>query len=813
MIRALLFALLILTPCTLGAQSVPVRSGEHVDFSRLVLDFSERQNWEFGRVPEGYELRLSNPEMEFDLTTVFRLIPKTRIQDVADLGDGRLLIRSECTCHGDAFDLRGTQVVVDIKDGPATQSASPFDRELPKLPNPQDSAQIAQRPPGPSASVTSILGISVTMPTIFPNGGPDPQHDTDRPELARGGLPLAFGDAAAIPLKASAPTSKPSVLAAPDAETVSGETAILETNQQDNRVTPLENALLEQIGRAAAQGLLEADISKTEGQISEALDPIPAPASPHPGGIGTPHVPHATPTDHVQIQTSIDRSMERGRAVNALTQVGTTCLPDKYFSISHWGKPPSNGADLSLHRASMLGEFDSADSENLQALVRHYLYLTFGAEAAALVRRYEADLERPDLLVAIAEIMDHGQARQPDALFDQMGCAGAASLWATLAQPSLRRGDEIDRSGVIKAFSELPLHLRRHLGPILSARFLKIGDTETASVLRDAIARASGSHGSSFDLLEAELDLAHGNTGPATEQLEEIIDADAANSPEAILKLIETRVSAGLPIADRIREIVSTLAYEHRGTSMGEALLSAEIRAHAYGADFEAAFQTLNGGQSSGHLAENAAATLREEAFHLLAMNGSDPSFLRFTLSSTATLAQAQSSLRRAVSDRLLTLGFPTPAREILDTSAMVPELEDRVLFARAALLEGKPEIALGYLSGIPTPVAKSLRAESLSMLRDHDAAASIWRDLEENDARLQEAWRAGDWQQVADMPESPMQAAAKLMLGHDPADREASPTVEGLPDNAMSHGSALLEESQAARAALNDLLTALEKP
>ncbi len=137
----------------------------------------------------------------------------------------------------------------------------------------------------------------------------------------------------------------------------------------------------------------------TEAAVETALDPVPEP-EPHP----TPSLaapapsdqPH-DPTEHLHIQTVIDRDLGLAQVgVVPRTQEGTTCLPDEYFETAHWGVPPTDGADLSLHRTRLLGEFDKANSDHVLGLARNYIYLTFGAEAIAVARRYEADLQRPD---------------------------------------------------------------------------------------------------------------------------------------------------------------------------------------------------------------------------------------------------------------------------------------------------------------------------------------------------------------------------------------------------------------------------------
>lgn len=122
MIRALplLIAALVATP----GLAANIRSGEHADFSRLVIQFEDAVDWELGRTETGYLLRSAGLKTPMDLSGVYRLIPRTRIarvQHEQDLMEFKVVLA--CDCHADAFELREGRVVIDIKDGPAPLSA------------------------------------------------------------------------------------------------------------------------------------------------------------------------------------------------------------------------------------------------------------------------------------------------------------------------------------------------------------------------------------------------------------------------------------------------------------------------------------------------------------------------------------------------------------------------------------------------------------------------------------------------------------------------------------------------------------------
>lgn len=120
-----------------------IRSGEHADFSRLVIQFDATFDWEFGRTASGYMVRSRGLNSSIDTSRVFELIPRDRIAQVnLNQAQGELFIEVACDCHGDAFEIRAGRVVIDIKDGPPPQS-SRFEQALaePK----QDDPSILER--------------------------------------------------------------------------------------------------------------------------------------------------------------------------------------------------------------------------------------------------------------------------------------------------------------------------------------------------------------------------------------------------------------------------------------------------------------------------------------------------------------------------------------------------------------------------------------------------------------------------------------------------------------------------------------------
>ncbi len=94
-------------------------SGEHSNFSRIVLFFDNQSGWNLTRSSEGYSLKYKGEYADLDSTEIFKFIPKTRVLDVKHSENENIInFLVECECHADAFELKNGHVAIDFKDGP-----------------------------------------------------------------------------------------------------------------------------------------------------------------------------------------------------------------------------------------------------------------------------------------------------------------------------------------------------------------------------------------------------------------------------------------------------------------------------------------------------------------------------------------------------------------------------------------------------------------------------------------------------------------------------------------------------------------------
>lgn len=131
MIRLAIWVVCVIWAGSVSAQSIPIRSGEHPTFSRLVIPVPDTSAWSLKRGGPGYILDLGTQSGDFDTGNVFSRLTQGRIASVESLGDGRLALVPACECHATAFVFDSRTLVVDLVDG-APPIDSPFEaRDVP----------------------------------------------------------------------------------------------------------------------------------------------------------------------------------------------------------------------------------------------------------------------------------------------------------------------------------------------------------------------------------------------------------------------------------------------------------------------------------------------------------------------------------------------------------------------------------------------------------------------------------------------------------------------------------------------------------
>lgn len=113
--KRVLFAFFLLFPAFAMAQPALVRSGEHQEFSRLVVYVPEGTKWVLDQDEAGASLKIPDWEAGFDVSTVFNRIPRTRISEIS-ADTTSVEVAFGCRCEASAEVLPNGPIVIDILD-------------------------------------------------------------------------------------------------------------------------------------------------------------------------------------------------------------------------------------------------------------------------------------------------------------------------------------------------------------------------------------------------------------------------------------------------------------------------------------------------------------------------------------------------------------------------------------------------------------------------------------------------------------------------------------------------------------------------
>lgn len=684
-------------PASIMAEQIRVRSGEHSYFSRLVLQFPTVVAWTLNRSGSDYVFSAPNSGHQFNTTTIFDLIPKTRILSVK-AQDEILRITVSQGVHADAFELRPGRIVIDIKDGQA-KDGSPF--ELPPdspLQQPQTKAEKKQ-------------------PARENGAAPVPTKTTPKDPVSRNiNLNEVFHPA----WKARQNQPKDHEEALPPFDHM--------------KLAPTKKKLTEQIGRAMSQGLLETNMATIPNADSykETSDPKESISS----------------FSHINITSPIEPNVSQ-KPTQPAPSGTTSCLTDEDVAITSWGTDSPDMSYIGHLRNNAVGEFDRHDSKGIQNLAQYYLFLTFGAEARAAIHHTPVDNQA--ILQTMADIMEMGYSSAPNPFDQQFRCEGDVAFWSVMAKPTLNDWEDYKTSSILATFSALPLHIRRHLGPKLSERFFAIGDSASASAIQNAISRASGDHGEAFALLEAKIKLSNGDTEEAYDILETLIEKDGSEAANATISLIKAKSKTKEPTPPRIINNASVLSVEHHDGPLEQPLKDAEMLANIYSGDanktLKRAIKLLSEPSDQANTPQIITLALSE-----ITENSPDLEFLRAVVPHVTELSESAlpNAVRLKVSERLSQLGFSEEAIEMMSSHSDSETSEMNILFAQDLVKLGNLNGALSYIENSTSNTSeetRKLEADILFRQGKPSLALEKLNDMGEMSQKDAYALLSGDWQ------------------------------------------------------------------
>jgi len=647
----------VLSLASASAQAVSVRTGEHGDFTRIVVDFRQRPDWNLGRSGDGYELKLDDPDVRFDLSDAFRRLQGRRIAGLRDLGQGRLAIELICDCALSVEVLPNEGLLIDVADGPPT-------------------------PDNPWA------GPIQTVQGLAPQGRPA-SLEQDRSSL----LPVILP---ALPAKLALGQ-------------LSGRTEDVLTESELSRVRNLQTGLLEQTARAATQGLIS-----LEREAAIIVRPRAEDRQKQTSGVVADDLPAdlAQPlASNILIETQLDRD---GRAAkgNRIREQMSECVDPRLVDVGAWFFDDAVLDMLGEARMNLLDVRDRPDPEAHAILARMLIYLTFGLEARAVLAQGPASIPNRGVLTELATLVEGDALNDTPILHSQANCESPAALWALLASPQARGRAEVNEAAIVRSLSSFPDHLRQHLGPRIAQKFVDMGDRESALQIRNAVERGGSEDLPEVKMLQARLDRAAGDELAANSGLVEVAASRSVQAADALTLLIENQIAAGRGVSDGLIEQAAAMAFEAGDDPQAARLRIAIIQALIHQSQFDEALDQLSNFTARNRIDARTADRLMAQALTKLAETADDVAFLK-TAMRLSMNGQIAEGARLAVASRLVQLGLAGEARAALGTRADIPSEDERHVLAEIAILESKRSVAMSYLTGLASETANELRARA----------------------------------------------------------------------------------------------------
>ncbi len=774
-----------------SAETIVARSGEHDGFSRLVMRLPEGADWSLTQNGTGANLKIDVPDVIFDTSQVFGLIPRTRLKNLSQTAAGQpLKLELGCECQLASHVMSNGYLVVDIRGEPSEAIVyQPDTNLLPLLPAapPNNGYRFALGDDDVAASrfATDLASALATEKTIVRPSKTQEKSDA-MDTMPEAGEVLA--EAMSEPADEPAPTGMSLQL---ESDLIADSDLLdMEEAARAAAVNESERRLLQQIGRASNQGLLELMVSEVESDLRQnMLDPLGRSDRP------------MNPLDHLSITTAIDRETglvaqhEEDSAHNLL------CFANTEVAVHKWGSDDPFAAQISRLRNGLVMEFDKFDEGKLLKLAKTYLYFGFGAEARAMLSLLPKDTGKSDnidVLFAMADILDGHELPINNVFSGQQKCEGHAALWSALADREIKKNANTD--AIQQAYAMMPVHLRVHLGPQISTFFSHLGEKHMAEAALRSIERTGVEDVPDINLAEAALAELEGDTVAVAQELEEEVAEGSENTPQALIDLINLHFQERRALSPDVPEIVASYEVENRDADFGPDLRAAEIKALALEGRFQEAFMELE--RLKKHDGDTAHAMSIVPVMTLLTERASDVDFLHYALTFANSASQKETAaVADSIARRLLDLGFASHAQKILVGQDVVSKTEQRqMMLAEAALALGEPAEAIAELENLEGSKANRLRAQAYLLSKDYNQASEYFMAEQETQEATRGYWLSENYQAISGVEEG-YGAVASVTTEID----EIAQDPVGMPP--LAEARALVETSVGTRNRIEELL------
>ncbi len=721
------------------AEPLIIRSGDHATFSRITIPLPSTQDWEATQTEKGVEIYLPEFTQGFDTRSVFMRMRSDRISAIGKT-ESRLLFSVNCDCIASAF-VSGQLLVLDIGDRGSKLTG-------PLLEGPKN-----QRP---RVEAGTVFGVQ-RRPTIPWLGSPPPSY---YPHV-------------------SDPINSPVV-------------ASSENSQEENVLREVERTLVAEVANAGSSGLLQASPGSNRSQTGSTS------LRQQPPTLKAQELPEIlqSPSQNIRVIKGFDLPSDNKGLPSDGASPAFICPDDGAFAIETWAQETSFSEQIGSARKNMMNARDSLVHSATIQLAKSYIYHGFGAEALGALDMLDHRTSSEAGLATIAHILEYGSAPS-SSLRHLTECKTNSALWAIMAYRELPSDIAVNTAAAMRALNRLPHNLRTIIAPGLSDRLLKYGNSSAAAAALRSIQRHSAPL--SPDAEMARISLQPVDSDSLQASLSEVVLSNGARSPEALAKLVKSKLTNNDAIHTDTSLLLDAYSQEFRGTEIGDTLQQLRIQALAQNKKYEEAFAALRSLAPS--LSPDVDARLKTTIMQKVTLNGDDSTFIqqvfRQGILDSDTLPD---TVRMEIAGRLLDLGFALEAQKVIKkNSSHSSTRRQKVLSARAALALRQPFQALADIMGVEGPEAAQIRAEALQRTGQYVQAFTAYLQSGSNTEAIEAAWLADDWQGIITQ-DTPTFGGIAMLLQED--QNQGAEDVGQLESAAIA-----LSESSTAREVLENLL------
>lgn len=571
------------------------------------------------------------------------------------------------------------------------------------------------------------------------------------------------------------------------------ETEAAREARETEAVASAEAALARQIAHAIDQGV----VTLTPGAAPPKPEPAPeaetktaAPAVSAPPArpvaqAAAPDPAERALAEQIAAITVYDRDDATLAALRVAVPPPEVCLPDADLDIAAWTDGTGYAAEAARLRRRVVGEFDRPDPAALRALARLEIRYGFGLEAEADLAAFsDADLPDRATLADLARAVEGRPVAPEGPLALAEDCPGLHGLWLALggAAPAWRGPAQF--AAVQEAFAELPVDLRQLLGPGLVGALLDEGHAPEAQRIQTISLRPGEPPTPEQALAGARLAAAQGDGLQAAADLRGLAESGAPIAPQALAELARILLAGGGTPPDGLIADLAAAVTVARGAAEEAELRGLLVGAlGARGALVEALAEADRGA------AATPAARAELMALVARAAAAADPAQAGASAYAQTALGLARrigdgvalDPERRIIAGRLIDLGLPNAAIDLLAPATLRGDAAALRLVASAELALGRPAAALAALAGLEGPEAVRLRAAAHAAEGEPGRAAEVLRAAGLAEEAAAYAWLASDWEAAgaASAKDDPARAAMAAYMAARGAPRRAAPPAE----------------------------------